>query len=95
MGVVVTAKVPNTNKVLTLTEGKDYTVAYDWEDATTKSSVKATVTLKANSNFDNANGKTLEAISKISNATLKSEYIKLKKLLSHTMVSQLNLILTL
>ena len=79
MGVVVTAKVPNTNKVLTLTEGKDYTVAYDWEDATTKSSVKATVTLKANSNFDNANGKTLEAISKISNATLKSEYIKLKE----------------
>ena len=78
MGVVVTAKVPNTNKVLTLTEGKDYTVTYDWGDVN-KSSVKATVTLKANSNFNNANAKSLEATSKISNATLKSEYIKLKE----------------
>ena len=78
MGVVVTAKVPNTNKVLTLTEGKDYTVTYDWGDVN-KSSVKATVTLKANSNFNNANTKSLEATSKISNATLKSEYIKLKE----------------
>ena len=80
MGVVVTAKVPNTNKVLTLTEGKDYTVAYDWEDATTKSSVKATVKVKANSNFTFASGITeMTATSKISNATLKSEYIKLKE----------------
>ncbi|MDB6468473.1 hypothetical protein PMN63_16850, partial [Blautia wexlerae] len=79
MGVVVTAKVPNTNKVLTLTEGKDYTVDYDWVDAT-KSSVKATVKVKSNSNFTFKSGTTeMIATSKISNATLKSEYIKLKE----------------
>ena len=80
MGVVVTAKVPNTNKVLTLTEGKDYTVDYDWVNAATKSSVKATVKVKANSNFTFASGTTeMTATSEISNATLKSEYIKLKE----------------
>ena len=30
MGVVVKAQVPGTNKILTLTEGKDYTVTYAW-----------------------------------------------------------------
>ena len=52
MGVVVKAKVPGTNKVLTLTEGKDYTVAYSFIDSNKK--VKAAVTIKSNSNFATA-----------------------------------------
>lgn len=53
MGLAVKAKVPGTNKVLTLEEGKDYTVKYEFANNNTQ--VKATVTLKANGNFDNAN----------------------------------------
>ena len=52
MGVVVKAKVPGTNKVLTLTEGKDYTVAYSFIDSNKK--VQAAVTIKSNSNFATA-----------------------------------------
>ena len=78
MGVVVTAKVPGTNKILTLTEGKDYTVTYAW--GADGKSVDATVKVKGNSNFATAaNSKILTVNSKISNATLKSEYIKLKE----------------
>ena len=78
MGVVVKAQVPGTNKILTLTEGKDYTVAYAW--GADGKSVDATVAVKANSNFATAaNNNILTVNSKISNATLKSEYIKLKE----------------
>ena len=49
MGVVVKAQVPGTNKILTLTEGKDYTVTYAW--GADGKSVDATVAVKANSNF--------------------------------------------
>ena len=78
MGVVVKAQVPGTNKILTLTEGKDYTVTYAW--GIDGKSVDATVTVKANSNFATAaNTNILTVNSKISNATLKSEYIKLKE----------------
>ncbi|MDU3306668.1 MAG: hypothetical protein E7F06_11455, partial [Lachnospiraceae bacterium] len=78
MGVVVKAQVPGTNKILTLTEGKDYTVTYAW--GSDGKSVDATVTVKANSNFDNPTDTSiLKVNSKISNATLKSEYIKLKE----------------
>ena len=78
MGVVVTAKVPGTNKILTLTEGKDYTVTYAW--GADGKSVDATVKVKGNSNFATAaNSNILTVNSKISNATLKSEYIKLKE----------------
>ena len=78
MGVVVKAQVPGTNKILTLTEGKDYTVTYAW--GSDGKSVDATVTVKANSNFDKPTDiSILKVNSKISNATLKSEYIKLKE----------------
>ena len=78
MGVVVKAQVPGTNKILTLTEGKDYTVTYAW--GSDGKSVDATVTVKANSNFDEPTDTSiLKVNSKISNATLKSEYIKLKE----------------
>ena len=78
MGVVVKAQVPGTNKILTLTEGKDYTVTYAW--GADGKSVDATVAVKANSNFATAtNQKILTVNSKISNATLKSEYIRLKE----------------
>ncbi len=78
MGVVVKAKVPGTNKVLTLTEGKDYTVAYSFIDSNKK--VQAAVTIKSNSNFATAeNSNILTVNSTISKATLKSDYIKLKE----------------
>ena len=78
MGVVVKAQVPGTNKILTLTEGKDYTVTYTW--GADGKSVDATVAVKANSNFDKPTDTSiLKVNSKISNATLKSEYIKLKE----------------
>ena len=78
MGVVVKAKVPGTNKVLTLTEGKDYTVTYEFTDG--GKSVQATVAVKANSNFATATEtKILTVKSTISKATLKSDYIKLKE----------------
>ena len=78
MGVVVKAQVPGTNKILTLTEGKDYTVTYAW--GADGKSVDATVAVKDNSNFATAaNTNILTVNSKISNATLKSEYIKLKE----------------
>ena len=78
MGVVVKAQVPGTNKILTLTEGKDYTVTYAW--GADGKSVDATVAVKANSNFDDPTDTSiLKVNSKISNATLKSEYIKLKE----------------
>ena len=94
MGVVVKAQVPGTNKILTLTEGKDYTVTYAW--GADGKSVDATVAVKDNSNFDKPTDTSiLKVNSKISNATLKSEYIKLKETSLHTMVRQLNLISTL
>ena len=78
MGVVVKAQVPGTNKILTLTEGKDYTVTYAW--GADGKSVDATVAVKDNSNFDKPTDTSiLKVNSKISNATLKSEYIKLKE----------------
>ena len=78
MGVVVKAQVPGTNKILTLTEGKDYTVTYAW--GADGKSVDATVAVKDNSNFDQPTDTSiLKVNSKISNATLKSEYIKLKE----------------
>lgn len=78
MGVVVKAQVPGTNKILTLTEGKDYTVTYAW--GADGKSVDATVAVKDNSNFATAANKNILTVnSKISNATLKSEYIKLKE----------------
>ena len=78
MGVVVKAQVPGTNKILTLTEGKDYTVTYAW--GADGKSVDATVAVKDNSNFDKPTDTSiLKVNSKISNATLKSEYIRLKE----------------
>ena len=80
MGLVVKAKVPGTNKVLTLEEGKDYTVKYEFASNETK--VKATVTLKPNGNFNNTsgtNGISLEKTVDITKATLKAENIKLRE----------------
>ena len=77
MGLVVKAKVPGTNKVLTLEEGKDYTVKYEFANNNTQ--VKATVTLKANGNFDNANSINLVKTVDITKATLKAENIKLRE----------------
>ena len=82
MGLVVKAKVPGTNKVLTLEEGKDYTTAYELTtDSYGKAIVKATVTLKANGNFTNPTGGTaiLTQTSTITKATLKPENIKLRE----------------
>ncbi|MFR6565400.1 MAG: hypothetical protein ACLUQ5_07720, partial [Blautia wexlerae] len=82
MGLVVKAKVPGTNKVLTLEEGKDYTTAYELTtDSAGKAIVKATVTLKANGNFTNPTGGTaiLTQTSTITKATLKPENIKLRE----------------
>ena len=82
MGLVVKAKVPGTNKVLTLEEGKDYTTAYELTtDSDGKAIVKATVTLKANGNFTNPTGGTaiLTQTSTITKATLKPENIKLRE----------------
>ena len=65
-------------QVLTLTEGKDYTVAYSFIDSNKK--VQAAVTIKSNSNFATAeNSNILTVNSTISKATLKSDYIKLKE----------------
>ena len=78
MGVVVKAKVPGTNKVLTLTEGKDYTVTYAFTDS--GKSVQATVSVKNDSNFATAADTDILTVkSTISKATLKSDYIKLKE----------------
>ena len=77
MGLVVKAKVPGTNKVLTLEEGKDYTTKYEFANNGTK--VKATVTLKANSNFDNSSNISLVKTVDITKATLKAENIKLRE----------------
>lgn len=77
MGLAVKAKVPGTNKVLTLEEGKDYTVKYEFANNNTQ--VKATVTLKANGNFDNANSINLVKTVDITKATLKAENIKLRE----------------
>lgn len=51
MGLTVKAQVPGTNKILTLEEGKDYTVKYDIINNGTE--VKASVTLNtsATANF--------------------------------------------
>ena len=77
MGLVVKAKVPGTNKVLTLTEGTDYTVAYSISGTT----LTATATLKNTSNFTNPTGGTaiLTQTSTITKATLKPENIKLRE----------------
>ena len=75
--MAVKAKVPGTNKVLTLEEGKDYTVKYEFANNNTQ--VKATVTLKANGNFDNANSINLVKTVDITKATLKAENIKLRE----------------
>lgn len=77
MGLVIKAKVPGTNKVLTLTEGTDYTVAYSIRGTT----LTATATLKDTSNFTNPTGGTtiLTKTSTITKATLKPENIKLRE----------------
>ena len=77
MGLVVKAKVPGTNKVLTLTEGTDYTVAYSISGTT----LTATATLKNTSNFTNPTGGTaiLTKTATITKATLKPENIKLRE----------------
>ena len=77
MGLVVKAKVPGTNKVLTLTEGTDYTVAYSISGTT----LTATATLKNTSNFTNPTSGTaiLTKTATITKATLKPENIKLRE----------------
>ena len=76
MGLVVKAKVPGTNKVLTLTEGTDYTVAYSISGTT----LTAKVTLKSTSNFTNpTNTAILTKTATITKATLKPENIKLRE----------------
>ena len=78
MNVVVTAKVPGTNKVLTLVDGKDYTVKYTLNENNTE--VTAVVTLKTNGNFANpADTNLLTTTAKIVKATLKPEHIKFKE----------------
>ena len=77
MGVVVKAKVPGTNKELTLVEGTDYTVEYSFTTGNKK--VQAKVTLKENGNFTTNSSVNMTVTSDIVNATLKSEYIKLKE----------------
>ena len=77
MGIVVKATVPRTNKVLTLVEGKDYTVSYKFAENKTK--VEATVKLNNNGNFDNDNNVILTKTANIVRATLKAENIKLKE----------------
>ena len=77
MGVVVKAKVPGTNKELTLVEGTDYTVEYSF--TTSNKKVQAKVTLKENGNFTTNSSVNMTVTSEIVNATLKSEYIKLKE----------------
>ena len=81
MGLVVKAKVPGTNKVLTLEEGKDYTTAYELTtDKQGNAIVQATVRLKANGNFaDPASSAILTQTSTITKATLKPENIKLRE----------------
>ena len=77
LGMVIKAKVPGTNKVLTLTEGTDYTVAYSISGTT----LTATATLKNTSNFTNPTGGTaiLTKTATITKATLKPENIKLRE----------------
>ena len=79
MGLTVKAQVPGTNKILTLEEGKDYTVKYDIINNGTE--VKASVTLNtsATANFDNSGNVTLEKKVNIVKATLKPENIKLRE----------------
>ena len=78
MGLVVTAEVPGTNKVLTLEEGKDYTTKYELIKNNTQ--VQATVTLKDNGNFENpGNAVSLVKTVDIVKATLKAENIKLRE----------------
>ena len=81
MGLVVKAKVPGTNKVLTLEEGKDYTTAYELTtDKQGNAIVQATVRLKTNGNFaDPASSAILTQTSTITKATLKPENIKLRE----------------
>ena len=70
LGMVIKAKVPGTNKVLTLTEGTDYTVAYSISGTT----LTATATLKSTSNFTNpTNTAILTKTATITKATLKPE----------------------
>ncbi len=84
MAVAVKAK-NGKGKEFTLTEGVDYTVKYDYEDANNNSKktnevgdkVVAKITI-TNPNFKGHPAVTLEAESKIAAAILKSEYIKLK-----------------
>ena len=67
LGMVIKAKVPGTNKVLTLTEGTDYTVAYSISGTT----LTATATLKSTSNFTNpTNTAILTKTATITKATL-------------------------
>lgn len=74
--MVIKAKVPGTNKVLTLTEGTDYTVAYSISGTT----LTATATLKSTSNFTNpTNTAILTKTATITKATLKPENIKLRE----------------
>ena len=76
LGMVIKAKVPGTNKVLTLTEGTDYTVAYSISGTT----LTATATLKSTSNFTNpTNTAILTKTATITKATLKPENIKLRE----------------
>ena len=79
MGLTVKAQIPGTNKILTLEEGKDYTVKYEIINNGTE--VKASVTLNtsATANFDNSGKVTLEKKVNIVKATLKPENIKLRE----------------
>ena len=80
MGIVVKAKVPGTNKELTLVEGTDYTVKYDFEDKNVAGDeVVAEITLKDNGNFNNSKNVKLKVTSTLTKAALKSEYIKFKE----------------
>lgn len=81
LGMVIKAKVPGTNKVLTLTEGTDYTVAYSISGTT----LTATATLKNTSNFTNPTGGTaiLTKTATITKATLKTGKHQVKRNFFH------------
>ena len=80
MGIVVKAKVPGTNKELTLVDGKDYKVTYEFRTAEGKKFVDAEIDILDKGNFANpTNGTKLTKSAEIVRATLKPEYVKLKE----------------
>ena len=89
LGLVVKAKVPGTNKELTLVEGTDYTVTYKFNgNNIAGQTVTAEITLKDNGNFCNENKITVSDAATITKATLKSEYIKFREGTTFTYTGQ-------